>query len=446
MDASRATVAESGLATSTTHGRTATRTFRCRVLSGSSAGREVAMGARPITLGADPSCDLVLDDPKVSRRHAEFHALVEGVHVRDLGSTNGTFADAVRVTDAVVPYGTALRCGETALRVSGEAPPTVQPSPRDRFGGLVGESLAMREVFAVLELASPAEATVLVQGESGTGKELVARAVHDHSARAGSPFVIVDCSATAEQLLESHLFGHRRGAFTGAVSDRKGAFVEAQSGTLFLDEIGELPLPAQAKLLRALEARTVQPVGSDHPVSVDVRVVAATHRDLYAMVEQKTFRFDLFHRLAVIHVAIPPLRERLDDLPCLIRHFYEGRKVDPGPIDGENLKRLQRHPFPGNVRELRNILERAAVLSPVGTPFASLGLWLQPTASSPFEVVDTSLPFKEAKEQWVAAFERRYLAAVFARFDNNVTRAAEHAGINRGHFRELLQQHGLKES
>ncbi len=444
MDADRMTVVETGLATSTVRGRTAARSFVCKVLSGEAAGKNVALGTRPFVIGADPSCDLVVADPKVSRRHAELSASADGLHVRDLQSTNGTFVDALRVNEALVPFSASIRCGDTTIKLSAEPPPTVAPSARTRFGGLVGESLVMREVFAVLELASPTEATLLVQGESGTGKELAARAIHDHSLRAQGPFVVVDCSAASEPLIDSQLFGHKRGAFTGAVADRKGAFAEAKGGTVVLDEIGEMALGAQARLLRALEARTVQPLGSDHPVGVDVRVIAATHRDLYAMVEAKTFRFDLFHRLAVVHVLIPPLRERLEDLVCLVRHFYEGRGIDPGPVEGENLERLRGHAFPGNVRELRNVLERAWVLAGKGAPFKDLSLWLAAEAVSPFEVVDTSLPFKEAKERWVAAFERRYLSALWARFEGNISRAAEHAGLNRGHLRDLFEEHGIK--
>lgn len=440
----RTTLVETGLVTSTARGRTPVRIYLCQVASGPSAGRHVALGSRPVVVGADRDCDLVVDDPKVSGRHLALHARPEGLHLRDLGSTNGTCVDAVPVTEAMVPPGAAVRLGDTTLRVRPEDAPTVGPSRRARFGGLVGESLVMREVFAVLELASPTEATVLVQGESGTGKELCARAIHDHSSRAEGPFVVVDCSAIKEELLESHLFGHKKGAFTGATADRHGAFLEARGGTVFLDEVGELPLAAQARLLRALESRTVQPLGSDRAVPVDVRAVAATHRDLAALVEEKRFRFDLFHRLAVVHVNIPPLRERLDDLAVLVRHFYEGRGVDPGPVAGENLDRLGRHPFRGNVRELRNVLERAWVLSGGGAPFEQLSVWLEAGERSPYDVVDTGLPFKEAKERWIAAFERRYLAAIYARYGGNITHASEHAGINRRHLRGLLEAHGLK--
>jgi DNA-binding NtrC family response regulator len=370
----------------------------------------------------------------------------EGIRIKDLGSTNGTWWQSTKVGEVVVPSGATVQFGATSVRISVAEAIALPPSEHDHFGAMAGKSVAMRELFAVLEMASPTDATVLIEGESGTGKELAARAIHEASGRTGGPFVVVDCSAITENLLDSHLFGHVRGAFTGADRDRRGAFVEASGGTLFLDELGELPLAAQAKLLRVLEAQTVQPVGADRPVAVDTRVVAATHRDLSRMVAAKEFRFDLFYRLAVVHVALPPLRERLEDLPHLIATFYRARGVDPGPIDGDNLERMRRHAWPGNVRELRNALERAWALSGTGARFSSLRLWLDPGAQPQLaEVIDTALPFKEAKERWNDHFERRYVAMVFASNASNVTRAAEHAGLSRRHFRELLYKHGIIE-
>ena len=303
----------------------------------------------------------------------------------------------------------------------------------------------MNAVRAVIEQTAPSDATILIEGESGTGKELAARAVHEGSPRGDGPFVIVDCSAIPEALIDSHLFGHVRGAFTGAERDRRGAFVEASGGTLFLDEIGELPLAAQTRLLRALEARTVHPVGADRPVEVDTRVVAATHRDLAAMVADRTFRADLFYRLAVVRVTLPPLRDRREDLPALIAAFHAERGLAPGPIDGENLSRLTRHTWPGNVRELRNVLERAWALSPRGACFRDLRLAVDPGPGHPEAraEADTALPFKEAKERWNDRFERQYLADVFEACGRNITHAAARAGINRRHFRELLHKHGL---
>ena len=453
VTADRHTLLETGLASASTRGRTAVRSCLCRVTAGDRVLAEVPLGARSLAVGAGRECDLVLDDPQVSRRHAELALAPEGIRVRDLGSTNGTFWQGSRVTEAVVPFGAQIRIGAAALRFLTADAPAVTPSDRRRFGGMVGSSLAMRELFAILELAAPTEATVLLEGESGTGKEMAARALHDHSPRAKVPLVVVDCSAVSESLIDSHLFGHVRGAFTGAEQNRKGAFVEASGGTVFLDEVGELPLSAQAKLLRVLEARTVQPVGSDRPVAVDARVVAATHRDLARMVEEKTFRFDLFYRLAVVHVALPPLRERPEDLADLIRLFYEGRRVDPGPIDGDNLTRLERYAWPGNVRELRNVLERAWTMAgPGGAAFRDLRLWMPGSAEAAAgggrtaDLIDTSLPFKEAKERWLDLFERRYLEGVFATHGENITHAANHAGINRRHFRNLLRKHGIIQS
>ena len=454
VTADRQTLLETGLASAGTRGRTAVRSCLCRVTAGDRVTSEVPLGARPLAVGAGRECDLVLDDPQVSRRHAELALAPEGIRVRDLGSTNGTYWQGTRLTEAVVPFGSQIRIGAAAIRFLTIDAPVITPSERRRFGGMVGTSLAMRELFAILELAAPTDATVLLEGESGTGKEMAARALHDHSARARIPLVVVDCSAISESLIDSHLFGHVRGAFTGAEQNRKGAFVEAAGGTVFLDEIGELPLSAQAKLLRVLEARTVQPVGSDRPVPVDARVVAATHRDLARLVEEKQFRFDLFYRLAVVHVALPPLRERPDDLPELIRLFYEGRGVDPGPIAGDNLTRLERYAWPGNVRELRNVLERAWTMAgPGGAPFAALRLWMPSSVEAPhgaggrvLELIDTALPFKEAKERWLDLFERRYLEGVFATHGENISRAALHAGINRRHFRNLLRKHGIIQS
>jgi DNA-binding NtrC family response regulator len=440
----RRTLIQTGLAMESTRSRTAPRAYSLQVLDQTAAS--IALGARTVVVGAHASCDLVLNDPQVSRRHAELSITPEGIRVKDLGSTNGTWYQGTRVTEVVVPAGSTIKFGGTPVRIAAADAPSLPPSDRDHFGQMAGKSVAMRELFAVLEMAAPSDATVLIEGESGTGKELAARAIHEASSRAQGGFVVVDCSAIAENLIDSHLFGHVKGAFTGADRERKGAFVEASGGTLFLDELGELPLAAQAKLLRVLEAQTVQPVGADRPVKVDTRVVAATHRDLSRMVAAKEFRFDLFYRLAVVHVALPPLRDRLEDLPHLIGTFYQRRGTDPGPIDGDNLERMRRYAWPGNVRELRNVLERAWALSP-SVKFRELRLWLDPQAAQPqsSEVVDTSLGFKEAKERWNDQFERRYVSLVFAANQNNVTRAADHAGLSRRHFRELLYKHGIVE-
>jgi DNA-binding NtrC family response regulator len=411
----------------------------------SPGGREAPVGPSPVVVGASVGCDLMLDDPAVSRRHAEICLVADGIRVRDLGSTNGIYYRGSRIESVVIASEATLELGDTKLEITRRSGPRVRPSARSRFGGLIGKSVTMREVFAVLERVASTDATVLIEGESGTGKEIAARAIHDHSRRAEQPFVVVDCCATPEQLLESQLFGHQKGAFTGATTDRKGAFVEAHGGTLFLDELGELPLASQGKLLRALEAHTIQPVGSDRPRSVDVRVIAATNRNLAEMVAEKQFRFDLFHRLAIVHIEMPTLRDHLEDIPLLIEFFYEGRGIHPGRVAGDNLDMLRRYDWPGNVRELRNALERALVMvGPDGAAFEDLLFQTgRVTWEVPSDTVDSELPFKAAKEAWTDRFEQRYLKDVFAAHGFNISQAATHAGINRNHFRKLLVKHGL---
>jgi DNA-binding NtrC family response regulator len=417
-----------------------------RVESGPRAGEEIRLTPKPVTVGAGGDCGFVLEDPAVSRVHAEVSLGSRGVLVKDHGSTNGTFVGATRVDQAELPVGGVVRIGDTKLRVVRGDAPRLPPSERTRFGELAGASPAMREVFAILELAARADVPVLLEGPSGTGKELSARALHDHSARAPKPFVVFDCGSTSPDLLQSALMGHKKGAFTGANQDREGAFVAAHEGTLFLDEIGELPLDAQTHLLRALESRTVTPVGADKSRAVDARVVAATNRDLARMVEQGTFRLDLFHRLAVVQIRLPALADRLEDLPVLIERFYESKGVDPGPIAGKNLESLRAHEFEGNVRELRNVLERSWVLSGGSARFDELLLWLGPSSSRETGpvAVDIDLPFKEAKEQATDAFEAAYLPALMTRFEGNLTQAAKHSGLSRRHLRALLVKHGLR--
>ncbi|HEY6179005.1 MAG TPA: sigma-54-dependent Fis family transcriptional regulator, partial [Kofleriaceae bacterium] len=278
MTLDRRTVVQTGLATSTTRGRTAARSYSLQVLG--HGGPTIALGARPVVVGAHASCDLVLVDPQVSRRHAELAAVPEGIRIKDLGSTNGTWWQGTKVGEVVVPSGATVQFGATAVRISAAEAIALPPSEHDHFGAMAGKSVAMRELFAVLEMAAPTDATVLIEGESGTGKELAARAIHEASGRVGGPFVVVDCSAITENLIDSHLFGHVRGAFTGAERDRKGAFVEASGGTLFLDELGELPIDLQPKLLRALSERQVKRIGGTTFDHIDVRVIAATRRDL----------------------------------------------------------------------------------------------------------------------------------------------------------------------
>ncbi len=417
------------------------------VIDGPSRGRAVTVASRPVVVGSAAGCELVLDDERVSARHVELVRDGDGEAfvVRDLDSTNGTYFEGSRVALATVRAGAALKVGRSVLRLT----PTpraleVTPSKRRSFGELVGDSLAMREVFAVLELAAASEVTVLLEGETGTGKELAARALHHASARRKGPFVAVDCGALPEQLLDSELFGHAKGAFTGALADRGGLFVRAHGGTLFLDELDGAPTATQARLLRALEERAVRPVGGDVARPVDVRVVAACHGPLERRVSEGAFRADLFYRLAVVTLALPPLRARREDLPGLVTELLRRRGVSAGPIDGEGLDALLAHSWPGNVRELRNVVDRALALCPGARSFAELRLGLVPTLGGDSAVpVRTDLDYAEAKAAVLHDFERRYLRDVFARCDGNVSATARAAGLDRKHARTLLRKHGL---
>jgi DNA-binding NtrC family response regulator len=298
----------------------------------------------------------------------------------------------------------------------------------------------------MLERASATEASILFIGESGTGKELAARAVHEHSARKHGPFVVFDCGATSETLIESDLFGHRKGAFTGASSDRIGAFAQAHGGTLFLDEIGDLPLALQPKLLRLLEAGEVTPLGGSKTERFDVRVVAATHHDLWSEVATGSFRGDLYYRLAVVEVHLPPLRQRSGELPELVRRLLAGLRAAETGIAGANLDRLAGYHWPGNVRELRNVIARAVALSPPGTTFDRMPILLRPgaTANEPARSAAADRPFHEAKDELVGRFEREYLEDLLRRASGNMTEAAKRAGLERKYLYRLLERVGIQ--
>jgi DNA-binding NtrC family response regulator len=350
----------------------------------------------------------------------------------------------VRVYEAVVQPGTDIELGETRLRVAALADPLDVPLYKgDRFGPLLGASVAMRQVFALLDRAAQTQATVLLLGETGTGKDLAAEAIHQASPRAQGPFVVVDCGAIPEALIESELFGHERGAFTGAVEKRTGAFEAAHGGTVFLDEVGELPLALQPKLLRVLERRVIKPIGSNSGKEVDVRVVAATNRDLRAEVNRGAFREDLFFRLSVISVRMPPLRERREDIEVLAQSFLRVVAPAQSELPAGLRQRLAAHHWPGNVRELRNAVERAVAMGEHWT----LGDHPTPgpaAAGAELPEADPRLPFKEAKQRLVERFERPYLEKLLATTNGNVSAAARQAGLDRVHLLKLLRRHGLR--
>ena len=424
----------------------AARSTRLRVIHGPDVGTEVAIPAVGVVVGADPGADFVLNDPAVSRRHCSIVPSGDGFEVSDLGSRNGTLLDGTQLAKATVPVGAVLRVGGSLLQlVPGEESVMIPPSTKSRFGALVGGSIAMRQIYAVLERASASNAPVLLLGESGTGKELAARAVHEHSARKDGPFVVFDCGASSETLIESDLFGHVRGAFTGAHADRPGAFELAHGGTLFLDEIGDLPVALQPKLLRMLESGEVTQLGGRKPQKYDVRVVAATNRDLEEEVARGTFRGDLYYRLAVVEVHLPALRKRLEDVEDLVRVFLEREGRPATELASENLERLRSYHFPGNVRELRNIITRAVALSPPGTAFSAMPILLSGTTTKRDTewVARADRPFQEAKTEIIARFEKDYLEDLLIRAGGNLSQASRLSGVERKHLYRLLEKNGL---
>jgi transcriptional regulator with GAF, ATPase, and Fis domain len=400
--------------------------------------------ASGIRIGSAADNDLVLADRGVSRQHVELTLHENGVRVHDLGSRNGTFIGGVAVTDAIAGAGTLITIGACELVIEPDLPIVDVPlSQANRLGGLVGRSAAMRKLFSVIERVAPTDYTVLIEGETGAGKEVVARTLHELSARRDGPFIVFDCAASTESLLESELFGHVRGAFTGAATSREGAFRRADGGTLFIDELNSLPNAVQGKLLRALETRRVQPLGADRETAVNLRVLAATNVSLAAEVQAKRFRQDLYYRLSVVTLQIPPLRERREDIALLTRDFLRGAGLDL-EVNGPNLDRLVGYAWPGNVRELRNTLDRAIALA--GTrkvAFSELPISLGDNAPTMAWPILLDLPFKDAKEHLTRAFERVYVTTILERAGHNISEAARMAGMSRRGFFDLLRRHDI---
>lgn len=450
---------------------------RCKLILTSADGTttEYIFDQPQVSVGALEDNDLVLDDDRVSRHHARIFAQGDDFLIEDLRSATGTWVDRVRVREAWLRSGCTLRLGGTTLRFSVVTEKLdVRPRAQAQLGGLVGQSESMRRLMAAVEKVAPTGATVVLEGETGTGKEVVARTLHQLSARHAQPLVVFDCGAVQQNLIESELFGHEKGSFTGALSTRQGLLETASGGTVFLDEVGELALDLQPKLLRALETREIRRVGGNRPIKIDVRVVAATNRDLQAEVAAGRFREDLFYRLGVVRLHLPPLRERREDIRLLVEHMLGAGAFNRvgGQASGvmrvkgvsqEALQALMAHDWPGNVRELGNVVERACSfaegdllqlddlpesLRPSDAP-RPRALPHDPTARLTPQPAPTLVPlqaelnFRDAKENWLGAFERDYLAALLSRHAGNLSQAARDADVDRKHFRRLARKYNL---
>jgi DNA-binding NtrC family response regulator len=405
------------------------------VMDGPDRGAELPVEAEPVVIGGGETCDLRLADPTVSSRHVEIALTARGFLLRDLGSKNGTHVNGLRVDRAYLAPGATVRLGGSTLEVlEADQVQEYELSPRRRFGRLVGGSLPMRRLYATAESAASTDLTVLLEGETGTGKGLVAEEIHRQSARADGPLQVFDCGSVPPELVESELFGHVKGAFTGAVSDQVGLVESADGGTLFLDEVGELPLELQPKLLRLLEARQFMRVGDPRLRTVDVRFIAATNLPLDVEVAQGRFRQDLYYRLAVIRLRVPALRERIEDLPALVNHLARAISPEAAVEIGGLVPLLSNHLWPGNVRELRNVVERLTLLPP------SEAL---PTPVRPSEPIENLFDYHAARERALDQFERVFVTSLLQQTGGNITRAAEIAGVSRRYVTRLMTKHGI---
>jgi two-component system, NtrC family, response regulator GlrR len=419
----------------------AIRRFVLTVTAGPNAGLRVVSSGQRIVIGTHASAELVLTDATVSRFHCQLTAGEGQITVRDLGSKNGTRINGLSVVEAHLEGTATLVLGRSEISLElADSYAELPLSRRESFGGLVGKSPAMRALYAQLERAAASDVSVLLLGETGTGKELAARAIHEHSARAAAPLSVVDCGAIPHSLIDGELFGYERGAFTGAERARPGVFELASGGTVFLDEIGELPTDLQPKLLRVLEQGEVHRLGAAEATPVDVRIIAATNRNLRAEVNVGRFRADLFYRLAVLEVNLPPLRERLDDIPALVAAFLRSHDLVDSPEaaplrDPALLSELARHGWRGNVRELRNHLERTLLAPANVVPGAG---WEAPPE------IDTNQKLAAVREQWVRYVERRYIVELLQIHGGNVSAAARAAGTDRAHFYRIMAACGLR--
>jgi two-component system response regulator GlrR len=412
-----------------------------RVMNRPAQPRELHLLEGSCVLGAGKGVDVVIDDETVSRRHVELSLVAEGVAVQDLASHNGTYYLKQRIERAVLAIGSTIHLGRAEIRIEPDRESlmiggmTGGMTDVDRYGDLIGRSLAMRKVFALLSRLESSLANILVQGDSGTGKELVARAIHDHSPVSAGPFLAVNCGAMDRGFVRSELFGHKRGAFTGAVDNHIGVFEAASGGTLFLDEVGELPLDVQPVLLRTLEIGTITRMGENTERPVKVRIVAATHRDLRGEVEAGRFREDLYFRLMVVNIQVPPLRERPEDVTVLAQYFASEAGLSELPA--EIVTELATRSLPGNVRELKNALQTYAALGILPARRSSRDAELDDRV---LRTIDLQRPYAEQKDQLLKRFMRVYLEALLSHTGGNQSTAARVSGLQRSYINKVVQQ------
>lgn len=419
----------------------AVQSFRLVMLRGPEPGRVWDLAPNETRIGKGSENDVILADATVSRSHFVIEREGAVYTLRDLGSTNGTWLEETRVREGFLQPGARIRVGEVVLRFVPVAESVELSSDMESFGGLVSRSPRMRALFALLDKVAPTDSTILLHGETGTGKSAAARAIHDASSRSAGPFVVLDCGAISSHLIESELFGHERGAFTGATQARRGALESCHGGTLFIDEIDDLPRDLQPKLLRAIEDRVIQRLGSNTPIPLDVRVVAASKKDLRQEVLAGRFREDLYFRLSVVIAPLPPLRERREDIPLLVDRFL-GAERTWSELGAAARERLSQHTWSGNIRELRNAAERAAATDDYD--FEELSTFpVAPPSDGPRLAISLQKPFKDAKDSLVARFERVYLRHLLAISDGNMAAAARTAAIDRKYLYTLLAKHGF---
>jgi transcriptional regulator with GAF, ATPase, and Fis domain len=426
---------------------------RCKlvVLRGPERGTEHVISSDVIRVGKAVENDLVVTDDTVSRVHFEIVRDAKGYLLRDLRSTNGTFLDGAEIKEAYIRAGSIIAAGAAEIKFTPfEERIEILPSEKEQLGPMFGRSLEMREIFGLIERIAPTDATVLIEGETGTGKDMIARTLHELSRRSAGPFIVVDCGAVAGTLIESELFGHEKGAFTGATTTRQGAFELANGGSVFLDELGELSLDLQPKLLRVLEQRELRRVGGSKSIKVDLRIIAATRKDLRSEVDKGKFREDLYFRLNVVPIVAPTLRDRRQDIPLLVETFIKSMAGDREVSLGqEAMAALMAHDWPGNVRELRNVIERALAL---GTDPQNLVAPLGDALLSRAEAAPEEVPFaagksfRDHKEEWNERFERRFLLWLLKRADGNISKAARDADMDRKYLHKLLKKYDIDPS